>query len=487
VQLDPAGVPTQAQVNRAVDEILDSRQNLQEAISVMTSQIPGVDISLNSLYDNLAYNCYTADSTAFHRQWLPIVNRILRELAWGQTRRASINEVAAEFAHEDQNVQCTGFDQMICRDIFGLDRIHPNNNGYTILREKVWEAAGGVNLGPKDALGRTAIAGADYGYLRRIRRVLPTSAQTVSGATVANVGAAFSDADGGATASIQLGIGQEELRLSGFPGFYDEDQIVKVIAGVRYRTSGTVTDDFYRIEASPSGTFRPPPGYSYTTTNWNFYTPLVGGGGPNAPASNADYPTEKLLVLPNVAVLREVSSTLTKNPVLAGGAGEYAWPPVTQSDLATTVFRVASVPVAATPGNDVYEVEVDAAWLDLYGWQKARPPEVQHLAAERLGDGTVEVTFDALPGAAHYNVYFGRLSTLRSGSYDHGIAAPVAPACAAASTDIGGGRVKISVPAGQQPGEDAYVLVTGHVDGVESPAGTEGAGAEIDRSQNTCN
>src|SRR6185436_419462 len=100
------------------------------------------DISLISLYDNLAYNCYTADSTAFHRQWLPIVNRILRELAWGQTRRASINEVAAEFAHEDQNVQCTGFDQMICRDIFGLDRIHPNNNGYTILREKVWEAAG---------------------------------------------------------------------------------------------------------------------------------------------------------------------------------------------------------------------------------------------------------------------------------------------------------------------------------------------------------
>jgi lysophospholipase L1-like esterase len=485
--VDPAGVPTQAQVGKAIDEILDARQNLQEAISVMTSQIPGVDVSLNSLYDNLAYNCYTADSTAFHRQWLPIVNSILRELAWGQTRRASINEVAAEFAHEDQNVQCTGFDQMICRDTFGFDRIHPNNNGYTILREKVWEAAGGVNLGPKDAIGRTAIAGADYGYLRRIRRVLPTSAQTVSGATVANASAGFSDADGGATASIQLGIGQEELRLSGFPGFYDEDQIVKVIAGVRYRTSGTVTDDFYRIEASPTGTFRPPPGYSYTTTNWNFYTPLVGGGGPNAPVLNPDYPDEKVLVLPNVVPLREVSSTLTKNPVLAGGAGEYAWPAITQGDLATTVFRVASAPVAATPGNDLYEVELDAAWLDLYGWQKVRPPEVAHLAVGRLGDGTIELTVDALAAAQRYNVYFGRLSTLRAGSYDHGVAPPVAPSCAATSVDVVGGRFQISIPPGQQPGEDAYVLVTGHVDGVESPAGTQGAGAEIDRSQNICN
>src|SRR6185436_7258727 len=132
------------------------------------------DIALNSLYDNLAYNCYTADSSAFHRQWLPIVNRILRELAWGQMRRASINEVAAEFAHEDQNVQCTGFDGMICR--FFLDNIHPVEQGYTILREKVWEAAGGINLGPADALGRTSIAGADYGYLKRVRRIFPSIA-----------------------------------------------------------------------------------------------------------------------------------------------------------------------------------------------------------------------------------------------------------------------------------------------------------------------
>ena len=485
--LSPTGIPTQAQINRAVDEILDSRQNLQEALSTLTSKIPGADLALNTLYDNLAYNCYTADSSAFHRQWLPIVNGILRGLAWGQIRRASINEVAAEFAHEDQNVQCTGFDQMICAGLFNLDTIHPNGNGYTILREKVWEAGGGVNLGPKDVNGRTSIAGADYGYLKRVRRIYPSSFQTANGGTVANGAAAFDDADAGATASIQLGLGQEEFRVSGFPDFYDEDQIVKVVAGVRYRTSGTVTDDFYRLEASPSGTFRPPPGYAYTTTNWNFYTPLVGGGGPNAPASNSDYPTEKLLALPNVASLREVSATLTKNPVLAGGAGEYDWTPITRADLATTVFRVASAPVANTAGNDLYEVELDAAWLDLYGWQKPRPPEVAHLEELRLADGTIEFSFDALGSAQRYNLYFGRLATLHSGSYDHGIGAPAGPRCAATTADAGGGRLKVAVASGQQPGDDAYVLITGHVDGVESPAGTPSGGTEIDRRQSVCN
>ena len=483
--LSPTGVPTQAQINRAVDEILDSRQNLQEAISTLTSRIPGVDISLNSLYDNLADNCYATDSTPFHRQWLPIVNRILRELAWGQTRRASINEVAAEFSHENQNVQCTGFDQMICH-FLGLDEIHPNNNGYTILREKVWEAAGGVNLGPKDATARPSIAAADYGYLKRVRRVFPSTVQTANGATVANGDAALTDADAGATASIQLGIGQQELRLSGFPDYFDEDQIVKVVAGVKYRTSGTVSDDFYRIEVSPMGTFRPPPGYAFTTTNWNFYTPLVGGGGPNAPASNADYSTEKLLAFPNVAALREVSATLTKNPVLAGGAGEYDWPAITRGDLATTAFRVASAPVANTAG-DAYEVELDVAYLDLYGWQKSRPPEVSQLQEARLGDGTIEFSFNALAAAQRYNLYVGRLSTLRSGAYDHGIGAPATPECAASVVDLGGGRLEIAVAPAQLPGEDVYVLVTAHVDGVESPAGTRGGGLEIDRRQSVCN
>jgi len=477
--------PTQAQVNTAVDEILDSRQNLQEALSVLTSQLPNADIALNTLYDNLAFNCYSADSTPFHRTWLPIINRMLRDLAWGQTRRASINEVAAEFAREDQNVACTGFDQMICAGPFNLDTIHPNQNGYMIVREKVWEALGGVNLGTKNPIGRTSVSGTDFGFLKKIRHLLPTTTELRNGATASNPTSALDDADAGQTAGITLGLGTQEFRVAGFPDWYDEDQIVKVLAGVRYKTSGTVTDDFYRIEASPTGTFRAPVGYNYTTTNWNFYTPIVGGGGPNAPASKPDYSNESLLALPNLAALREVSATLTKNPVLNPGAGEYDWPAINANDLATTAIRVVAAPVANTAG-DTYKVELDAAWLDVYGWQKARPGEVNALQIGRELNGTLDLSFNSLPSAQRYNLYIGRLATLRAGSYDHGAAAPVAPLCAATNTDAGGGRRNIALAPALQPGESAYFLVTAHVDDVESPAGTRSGGVEIDRSQSIC-
>jgi hypothetical protein len=485
LDVDPAGTPTQQQVNRAVAEVLDARQNLQEALSALTSQIPGADIVLNSLYDNLAYNCYTGNSSSFHRTWLPIVNRVLRDLAWGQSRRASVLEAANEFAQEDQSGACTGFDGMICRDLFALDQIHPTNNGYTIMREKGWEALGGVNLGPKDALGRTGQT-ADFGYLRRLRRLAPSTWETRDGGSAVSPEAALDGNDGGATAAISLGIGTEEFRLSGFPAWYDEDVIVKAVAGVRYRTAGTVSDDFYRMEASVTDRFRPPPGHAYTPTDWNYYTPLVGGGGPNAPAENPDYPTEKLLVVPNVPSFREVSATLTKNPALPPGAADYEWPAVDRNDLATATIRVASAPVASTPGNDLYTVELDAGWIDLYGWQKPRPGEVAALRGSRLADGTLEVTFEALGSAQRYNLYFGRLSTLRSGGYDHGASAPAGPDCAATVTDAGGGRWMISLAPAAQPGEDSYFLVTAHVDDVESPAGFRSDGTELSRRESIC-
>jgi len=52
--------------------------------------------------------------------------------------------------------------------------------------------------------------------------------------------------------------------------------------------------------------------------------------------------------------------------------------------------------------------------------------------------------------------------------------------------DAGGGRLKIVVPVASQPTDDAYVIVTAHVDDVESPAGTRSDATEIDRSQSTC-
>jgi hypothetical protein len=213
---------------------------------------------------------------------------------------------------------------------------------------------------------------------------------------------------------------------------------------------------------------------------------IVGGGGPSKPLENPDFPTEKLLVKPNVATYREVSSTLTKNPVLPPGAPDYQWPPVSQSDLSTTAVRVAAAPVAATTGNDAYQVELDAAWIDLYGWQKSRPGEVAALRVSRLSDGTLDVSFNALAGAQRYNVYFGRLFVLRTGAYDHGSGAPAAPLCAAATQDAGGGRLRIEVPVAQQPGVDSYILVSAHVDDVESPSTVRSDGTEADRAQSIC-
>ncbi|HEX5041667.1 MAG TPA: SGNH/GDSL hydrolase family protein [Candidatus Polarisedimenticolaceae bacterium] len=467
---------SQTEINAAVGEMIDSRQNLQEILSAFASEIPGADVTLNTLYDNLAYNCYTGTSTAFHRQWFPVLNQMLRDLAWGQTRRFSTNEVGVEFAHEDQQAACFGFDGQICRDLFGLDRIHPTDSGYTVVREKVWEADGGVNLGPKDALARTAIT-ADYGFLRRVRRIYPSTWEARSGASITDPTAAFSETDGGAPAGIALGSAAQEVRFAGFPDWWDEIAIVKVLAGVRYRTSGTVGDDFYRIEASINDQFRPPAGFNYTPTSWNFFTPIVGSGGPDAA-----FPNVELLVRPNVAAYREVSATLTKNAVLAGGAGEYSWPALTHADLATTTFRVAAAPKAATPGNDAYQVQLDAAWLDLYGYEKPRPPEVSDLRLTRLGDGTVLASFAPLSGAQRYNVYQGHLDTLRAGGLDHGAGA----LCAAPTSDAGGGRLQASVSAPQQVASATYWLVTAHVSDVESPSGTATGGAELDRAQSTC-
>ena len=488
LNVDPAGAPTQTEINRAVEEVLDSRQNLQETLSAMLTEVPGTDIALNTLYDNLTWNCYNGTATsAFHRTWVPIMDQMLRDLAWGQIRPVAVSEIAAEFAVEDLDgnppVSCTGYDGMICRGGIPTDNIHPTNNGYQILREKVWEAAGGVNLGSRDAVGRAAMTGVDYGLLRRVRRILPTSFQILNGGQSVNPEAAWDDQDGGLPATITLGAGQEEFRLDGFPDYYDEIEIVRAVAGVRYRTSGTVNDDFYRMEASLGGTFRPPPGHSYTPFDWDYYTPIVGGGGPNAPASNADYAGARVLVVPDVPTMREASAMVTVNPVQDPGAVRYRWPAVTHEDLSTTAIRVVAAPVAGTTGNDNYQVELDAAWLDLYGSEKPRPGEIEGMSVSR-GAGDLIITFDTLSGADRYNLYFGRLSALPD--YDHGRGGPVAPLCAAAVSDLGGGRTQLVVGSADQPAENAYFLLTGHVDDVESPAGVDGAGAEIDRSQSLC-
>ena len=172
-----------------------------------------------------------------------------------------------------------------------------------------------------------------------------------------------------------------------------------------------------------------------------------------------------------MAAYRQPSALLTKNPLLPVGAADYEWPAITHAELATTEVRLASAPVEGTPGNDGYQVELDYAWLDLYGWEKARPAAVEGLRAERLADGTLEVSFDPLAGAQRYNLYFGSLDALGGGGYDHGSVAAAEAVCGAPTEDAGGGRLKIVVAPVDQPAINSYLLVTAHVDDVESPAG----------------
>jgi len=79
--VDATGALSPEQTERMVSEVLDARQNLQEVLSVLVSELPDADIALNTLYDNLAYDCAGRPTSELHRTWLPIVNRILRDLA----------------------------------------------------------------------------------------------------------------------------------------------------------------------------------------------------------------------------------------------------------------------------------------------------------------------------------------------------------------------------------------------------------------------
>ncbi len=479
---EPSANPTQDEINTAAAEMIDSRANLQEILSALVSEIPGADIELNTLYDNLAWNCSSGDSEPFHVQWLPVMNRMLRDVAWGQVRRVTNAEVFAEFAHEDLADGCTGYEDQICHWLD--DDIHPKDNGYHVIREKVWESLDGVNLGPKDGIGAGSITGADHGYLERVIRLFPTAWEARNGAEVTDPEKAFAlDGEG---ASIRLGIGTEEVRFRGFPDWYDEIVPVRVIVGIRYRTTGTVTDDFYRVEASRNGVFRAPPGHAFTPTDWDFYTPIVGSGGPNMPPEDPDYPEMKLLVVPNVPEWRDVSATLTKNPVVAEDGTHYEWPPLTREEIGTTEVRVVAAPVANTPGDD-FRVVVDAVWLDVYGRRKERPPEVTNVTVEKEDGGGLAVTFDELAGADRYDVYFGSLAVLHEeGRYTHGHEPEGKPLCDVATEPAGEGRRRTTIPADDVPGGDRYLLVTGHVDGVESPAGFDSAGAERPRSECTC-
>jgi hypothetical protein len=486
LDVDPPSGAGQTEQNRAAAEIVDSRQNLQEFLATLSTEVPGADLVVHTLYDNLAWRCGTGDTTSFHVEWLPIINRIMRDLTFGQIRPASVAETAEEYAHLDLLDQCDGFEGLICRDFLGLDNIHPDGDGYQVHREKVWESVGGVQLGSAHPLGRTSAGDLRFGYLPRRLRLTGTATETLGGATALDPEAALDDEDGDAEARIQLGGGAGEFRVSGFPDWYDEVEVVRVLVGVRYRTTGVVGADTYRFEASRDGLFRPPPGHAYTSIDWDFFTPIVGGGGPSAPAENPDYAGARTLALPEVAALREVTATLTRNPEIAPGGDSLVWPPLSWEELGATEIRLAAAPEPGAPNSFGYEVHLESAYLEVYGNLKERPGEVSGLLVAKDGEGGLVFELDELAGAQRYNLYAGSLASLETGTLDHG-GAVGGPFCDAATEPAGPGRRRLPLSAGEVPGGSLYFLLSAHVDEVESPTGyAHPGGAERDRSQSTC-
>lgn len=306
--------------------LVSARKNLQELLSTLESELPDADIILNTVFDNEGGN------DAFHNQWGPIFNQALRDVAWGQRRRVAIAEIWPDYEHLDPwSGQVVGEDDLICQ-FFGLDGIHPKKRGYDLHEEKVWQGIGGVT---GDADGETR----DFGFVQRLPSRLPSSALDLTGGTP-NPTAAFAQDDVGALVPA----GTQELRLAGFDAT-PIGLLQQVVAKVRYRTTGPISDDTYRLEASVDGTFAPP---GSSASDWNTIVPIVGSAGGSIP----------VLAVPDPAAWREVSALVTKGAPIDGS------PSLTWSDLATLTVRLAG---SATGAADGVAIEWDVAELELWG------------------------------------------------------------------------------------------------------------------------
>jgi hypothetical protein len=308
--------------------IVAAKQNVQELISTLLTELPQCDVIVNTVYDNEDGN------DNFHNLWAPLWNQMLRDVAWGQTRAVGIAEVWPEFSHLDPwTSQVVGEPDLICM-FLGLDEIHPTNTGYTVHREKVWQATGGANVG---ASGDTLLT---LGSLQNMESRSPTVAQDIAGGTSNPNSALTQDGTG---ALVPGGTG--ELHLSGFDSTA-RGLLAQVVVNVRYRTSALPVDDYYRLEASVDGTFSAP---GSTASTWNTIVPIVGGAGNNG---------AEILAFPHQPSYRTVST------VVSQGAPDNGDPSLTWSDLANLKVRLKGTTVNTT---DSFDVEWDAAWLDLYG------------------------------------------------------------------------------------------------------------------------
>ena len=333
--------------------LVAARQNLQELLSTLATELPDADVVLNTVYDN------AGGKDAFHDEWGPIWNQALRDLAWGQRRRVAIAEIWPDYEHTDPATgNKLGEDQLIC-SAFGLDKIHPKKRGYDLHEEKVWQGVGGVTA---DANGEAR----DFGFLRLMATRLPSQATDLGGGA-SNTSAAFAEDSVGAT----IPGGNQELRLAGFDAT-PRGLLSQAVVKLRYRTSGAPSDDTYRFEASVDGTFAAP---GSDSQSWNTIVPIVGASGLGAP----------VLVFGDQPQWREVSALVTKGAAIDGA------PSITWQDLATLAIRVKGT---ATGAADPFSLEWDVASLELYG---VAPYTLFLRGSPQLGD-TLEIVATGTEG-----------------------------------------------------------------------------------------
>lgn len=390
-----------ADLQRSFSQLVRTRRNIQEILSVLTTQIPDADVEINTVYDNLAGGCSTPD---FHAAAPPMWNQMLRHAAWGQLRPAQVAEVAPEYAHQDVlRASCCGATGMIC----ALDTIHPTAAGADIIQHALMESLGRVQVGAAGA------SGFDVGCVPLAAVLAPSSAAVVQGASAVSNVAAASALDGAGALVSAGGI----VEVSGFA--LPADVVpTRVVVGVRYRTTAAFGDDTHLFDASIAG-FAPP---QYTFTGWDTVTPLVGGSGG---AGNIGTPSV-VNALPNVPAWRDVTAMLTKNATDDGRVtGYFTWPAPDAADIASLKLRLTVNQVGAA---DAARVEWDGAWAWVYGARgaSATPGEVSPAGSATplrvRRDAGYEITWGAEPVADTYRVWRGDIGYWSSASCNPGVA-----------------------------------------------------------------
>jgi len=332
--------------------LVQARRNIQEILSSLVRELPHSDIEINTVYDNLM------GDEPVHNTWVPIWMQVVREHAWAQERRVTIAETYPEYAH-DEGGQVLGEPDLICM-FFGLDEIHPTNEGYEVHEEKLWQAFGGVTLaGGSDRLDITLGVVAERGEAR------PADTLVVSGSVTDAPLALIVDGSGALVSSDAA-----ELRVSDFLPFTPpaDVELSHAVVRVTYRTTGAPIDDYYAFEASIDGTFSEP---GETPTTWNTILPIVGSSG-NDGAQRLAFADQ-----PNFQTVAA--------PLYAGAPTDNGTSTLTFDDLESLSVRLVTTTVGSA---DPFAVEWDGVTVEVYvrpaGSSRAEPEPIV-LAAHPSG------------------------------------------------------------------------------------------------------